>query len=58
VGRYQTACGKGYFECEEGEPEEIDFEFPAISFFRFESAGSAFFWDVRDENFKKVWLSD
>lgn len=57
-GRYRTACGKGYFECEEGEPEEIDVKFPALSFFKFESAASAFYWDRRDAAFKKIWLSD
>ena len=46
-GRYETACGKGYFECETGEPEVLDLKRPAIEFFKYESASSIFFWESK-----------
>jgi len=57
-GKYKTACGKGYYDCENGEPEEIEFKLPAIKYFRFESASSIFYWDVKVSSFKRIWMSD
>lgn len=57
-GRYKTACGKGYFECQEGEPEEIFLRYPAINYFKEESASSFFYWDESKKNFKRIWMSD
>lgn len=39
-GSCQTACGKEYFECKEGEPEVIELVYPGISYFLEESANS------------------
>ena len=32
-GEYDTACGKGYWDCEAGEPEKLKLTLPAIDFF-------------------------
>jgi hypothetical protein len=57
-GEYKTACGKGYFECKEGEPEVLKLRRPAINYFRFESANSFFVWDEKTTGFKRIWISD
>jgi hypothetical protein len=56
--RYPTACGKGYFECESGEPKELVLLHPAIDCFKEESADSVFYWDDRTGSFRRVWMSD
>ncbi len=57
-GEYKTACGKGYFECNEGEPLVLKLRRPAINYFRFESANSFFVWDEKKAKFKRIWMSD
>lgn len=57
-GTYWTACGKGYFECEEGEPKVLKLRWPAINYVKFESANSFFVWDDKSKNFKRIWISD
>ncbi len=53
-GQYETACGKGYWECGPGEPEVLKLRRPAVEFFKFESASSIFFWDVKTNGFHQV----
>jgi hypothetical protein len=57
-GKYKTACGKGYGDCEKGEPEVLKLNRPAIDYFKFESANSFFFWDDKTHKFKRIWISD
>ena len=57
-GSYATACGKGYWECQPGEPARLDLEHAGISYFLFESAASIFYWDQESEAFVRVWVSD
>ena len=57
-GRYETACGKGYWECKPGEPKVLKLIRPSIEFFKFESASSIFFWDPKMSKFHQVWTSD
>jgi hypothetical protein len=57
-GKYKTACGKGYWECKQGEPEELELNYPAIDYFMYESANSIFYWDKGDNTFKNIWMSD
>ena len=57
-GRYKTACGKGYWECRNGEVPEILIKNDSLDYFKFESANSYFFWDEKSEKFKRVWISD
>ena len=37
-GRYETACGKGFWTCEADEPAVLSLKLPALQFFLFESA--------------------
>lgn len=57
-GSYRTACGKGYAECERGEPRVLRLRNWSIDFFKEESANSFFYWDGRATAFKQVWISD
>ncbi|MBN1397978.1 MAG: hypothetical protein JXA06_08095 [Bacteroidetes bacterium] len=57
-GEYQTACGKGYWECEDGETPTIILKYPSLDFFVFESANSFFFWNNELDNFRRIWISD
>jgi len=57
-GKYKTACGKGYFECEKGEPAELNLKLPAIDYFKEGSANSFFIWDKKAKQFKRIWMSD
>ena len=57
-GLYKTACGKGYFDCSEGETPEILLRHPAIDYFKEGSANSYFYWDEATETFKIVGIGD
>ena len=57
-GKYKTACGKGYWDCKNGEPELLELKYPVIDFFRFESANSYFIWDKKKKKFNRIWMSD
>jgi hypothetical protein len=57
-GRYQTACGKGYWECKSGEAPVLNIRLAAIDFFAYESANSYFWWDTRTSRFIRTWMSD
>lgn len=57
-GKYKTACGKGYFKCEKGEPEILELKRPSINYFKLGSASSFFFWDDKINNFKSIAISD
>jgi hypothetical protein len=57
-GEYETACGKGYGDCEPEEPEKLTLVRPAIDFFQFESANSFFWWNAKTEAFERTWMSD
>ena len=56
--KYKTACGKGYFECEKGEPAVLDLKQPGIDYFVYESANSFFYWEKKTNSFKRIWISD
>lgn len=57
-GKYDTACGKGYWTCKTGEAAEISIKRDSISFFKTESASSIFYWDGRAGKFQRIWISD
>jgi len=57
-GQYRTACGKGYWKCETGEPEVLVLDRPAIDLFKEGSANSYFFFDPATRRFRRVWISD
>lgn len=55
---YKTACGKGYWDCQKDEVPEITIKNEAIDYFKTESANSFFYWDVKTNTFKRIWISD
>ena len=57
-GKYITACGKGYGDCEPDEPKEIEINWPSINFFLYESANSFYYWDNNKKKFNRIWISD
>ncbi len=57
-GKYKTACGKGYWKCERGEPAELELKLPGIDYGHFESADSFYWWDRSAENYVRTWMSD
>jgi hypothetical protein len=57
-GKYKTACGKGYVDCQKGEPQELHLKLPAIDYFKEGSANSFFIWENKTKQFKRIWMSD
>lgn len=57
-GRYDTACGKGYWECATGEPAILRLVRPGVVYAMYESASSVFYWDTEKKEFTRVWLTD
>jgi hypothetical protein len=57
-GNYVTACGKGYWECRDGEPSQLRLETDGLSYRRFESSESIVYWDRSVSSFRQVWVSD
>lgn len=57
-GKYQTACGKGYWECEKGEPETLVIRHAAIEFFKDESASSYYVYKPKSKTFQQIAISD
>jgi hypothetical protein len=55
---FSTACGKGYFECERGEPLTIQFHLPSISFCLRESSCWVFVWQASSARFQRIRMSD
>jgi hypothetical protein len=57
-GRYQTACGKGYWECDEDEPSILILKHAAIEFFKEDSASSYYVYDRQKNDFTAIAISD
>lgn len=57
-GKYKTACGKGYLDCQKGEPETLNLKLSAIDYFKEGSANSFFIWDTKKKKFNRIWMSD
>lgn len=57
-GQYKTACGKGHWECKDGETTTLKLKTPGIDFFAFEGANSVFFWNSSKKEFTRIWMSD
>ena len=55
---WETACGKGYWECELGEPAEVKITNPSIMFCYIESSCTMFLWDTGKLSFKEIQFSD
>src|SRR5579871_4564900 len=57
-GEYETACGKGYWECEKDEPEKLKTKRDAVEFFKDESASSVYLYNPVTRKFVSVATSD
>jgi hypothetical protein len=57
-GKYQTACGKGYWNCEKNEPKFLVLKNQAIELFKDESASSYYVYDPRKNDFMAIGISD
>jgi hypothetical protein len=58
-GEYETACGKGYWNCAaSGEPAKLNLKFQAISYGTFESSETIYYWDVQAKTFRNAAISD
>lgn len=57
-GKYDTACGKGYWKCGENEPAVLDLKGPGIFFDVYETASKLFYWNPERKTFESVAISD
>ncbi len=57
-GTYATACGKGYWKCDKGEPPRARLENPGIDFFAHGKGNSFFIWNGKAKKFDEVLMSD
>jgi hypothetical protein len=57
-GKYETACGKGYWECGKDEPETLVTKRDAIEFFKDESASSVYVYSPKKHAFTAIAISD
>jgi hypothetical protein len=57
-GQYETACGKGYWECGKDEPEKLSTKRDAVEFFKDESASSVYVYNSGKHRFISVATSD
>lgn len=55
---FRTACGKGYFECAQGEPSTIQFHLPSISFCQRASSCLVFVWRPNAARFQQIRMRD
>jgi hypothetical protein len=57
-GDYETACGKGYWECDKDELETLSTKREAVEFFKDESASSVYVYNPKKRKFVAVATSD
>lgn len=57
-GEYETACGKGYGKCCDGEAAKLKLNFQAISYGTFESSELIYYWDAQRKTFRQTSISD
>jgi len=57
-GQYETACGKGYWECGKDEPEKLSTKRDAVEFFKDESGSSVYVYNPGKHKFISVATSD
>ena len=55
---WKSACGKGYWKCEAGEPSAFKINLPSIMFCYIESACTMYMWDSQKLTFKEITFSD
>ena len=55
---FESACAKGYWECEANEIRQFKITKPSIQFCYIESACSIFIWSERKNDFIRIPISD
>lgn len=55
---WESACSKGYWDCEADEIRQFKIFKPSIQFCYIESACTVFMWSDRNKNFTKIPISD
>lgn len=55
---WDSACSKGYWDCEIGEIRQFKIRKPSIQFCYIESACTVFLWSDRNYNFTEIPISD
>lgn len=57
-GKYDTACGKGYWDCSANEPAVLNLKSQGIFFAVYESASKIYYWSALRKTFESVAISD
>ncbi len=58
-GTFQTACGKGYFDCEPGDPSQVVVTTPQLWYSPFESGpGYLIMWNKSEMTFRTYQMTD
>ncbi len=59
-GTYEYLCVERGNDCVAGDEgkSKITLRRPALEYFKFESAASAFYWDAKKKAFIRIWISD
>lgn len=58
-GNYLTACGRGFYDCDQGEPEDIHLTNPGIYFFQYDAGYAVvFYWDLKRNHFVEQEVGD
>lgn len=58
-GKYETACGKGYYECTKNDPASIDLKNPGFWYGPFDKGGGGLvFWNQKKMKFEEIIMSD
>ena len=55
---WESACSKGYWDCEADEIRQFKISKPSIQFCYIESACTVFMWSDRNRNFIEIPISD
>jgi hypothetical protein len=58
AGEYDTACGKGLWECKPGEPPKLTVKKAALDVYTCESASSYVYWNEKKKKFETVAMTD
>ena len=57
-GTFDTACGKGYWKCQDTETPTLTLTTAGLDVFTCESANQFVYWDPKAKAFLKMWMSD
>lgn len=58
IQKYDTACGKGYWDCSENEPAILDLKTTGIYFADYAGGSKIIYWDSPRKTFESIGISD